>query len=302
VTASVTKALAVLDTLAGAPEGLALSEVARRQALPAPSIFRILVTLAERGYVHKDGSTGRYHLTLKMWEMSSAAVRRLDICAAARPLMAALADEIDELVVIGIPHGPDRVIVAGHSMSRRREDLNTQTGEPWPLYCSSAGKALLAFAPTGVLRQQLQQPFARYTPTTICDPARLVDELRQVQRLGYAENRGEFRDSVYGAAVALQRRPGEIVACLGAAMPPSRFTPERIRLHIAPALQRASEAILDSVTRVASARTEAVGGRAPGTLATGRPSNRAGSVSPGETHGEIRRSVFSPREKNREIG
>ena len=60
VTASVTKALAVLDTLAGAPEGLALSEVARRQALPAPSIFRILVTLAERGYVHKE--IGRAHV------------------------------------------------------------------------------------------------------------------------------------------------------------------------------------------------------------------------------------------------
>jgi IclR family transcriptional regulator, KDG regulon repressor len=265
VTASVTKALAVLDTVAGAPEGLALSEVARRQALPAPSVFRILVTLAERGYVHKDASTGRYHLTLKMWEISSAAVRRLDICAAARPLMAALADEINESVVLGIPHGPDRVIVVEQSTSRRREGLNTPTGEPWPLYCSSAGKALLVFAPAGVVREQLQQPFPRYTPTTICDPARLVDELRQVQRLGYAENRGEFRASVYGAAVALRMRPGEVVACLGAAMPPSRFTPERIRLHIAPALQRTAEAILDGVKHRASARGNAVG--APGARA-----------------------------------
>ncbi len=70
VTASVIKALDVLDTLADAPGGFTLSELARRQGVPVATLFRILATLGERGYVEKDGETGRYRLTLRMWEVS----------------------------------------------------------------------------------------------------------------------------------------------------------------------------------------------------------------------------------------
>jgi hypothetical protein len=68
-TTSIEKALEICETLASAPTGMSLTELARLLKQPRPSIHRLLGLLKRRGYVRQDDETQRYSLTLKMLDL-----------------------------------------------------------------------------------------------------------------------------------------------------------------------------------------------------------------------------------------
>lgn len=60
----IVKTLAVLECLAASEQGQALKEIAAEVGLVKSSVFRILFTLREQGYVEQSDA-GSYRLTLK---------------------------------------------------------------------------------------------------------------------------------------------------------------------------------------------------------------------------------------------
>ncbi|WP_421724971.1 helix-turn-helix domain-containing protein [Bauldia sp.] len=67
---AVEKALDVLEVLADAPDGLTMNEIVERLGRTMGEIYRVVVYLAERGYLSQDPGTSRYALTLKLFELS----------------------------------------------------------------------------------------------------------------------------------------------------------------------------------------------------------------------------------------
>jgi DNA-binding IclR family transcriptional regulator len=63
---AVDRCLTVIETLAAAPSGLALGDLAERLSLPKSAAFRVLHALADRGYVDQDAGTQQYRLSLKV--------------------------------------------------------------------------------------------------------------------------------------------------------------------------------------------------------------------------------------------
>jgi DNA-binding IclR family transcriptional regulator len=59
---SVSRAFAVLETLATAPGGLRLQELSRRVGLHKATAFRLVRTLVQLGYVKQDGERETYAL------------------------------------------------------------------------------------------------------------------------------------------------------------------------------------------------------------------------------------------------
>jgi DNA-binding IclR family transcriptional regulator len=54
--------------LAGAPDGLAPSEIALRLGRSLSEIFRILVVMERRGWLHKNPSTDKYSVSYRVLE------------------------------------------------------------------------------------------------------------------------------------------------------------------------------------------------------------------------------------------
>src|SRR5437879_12147939 len=73
---SVARALDVLETFRDSEE-LSLSEISRRVGLNKSRSFRLLHTLAERGYVEKIADGGRYRLGVKLFERAAHRGREL---------------------------------------------------------------------------------------------------------------------------------------------------------------------------------------------------------------------------------
>jgi DNA-binding IclR family transcriptional regulator len=248
MTATLAKGLDVLEALSDVEE-IGLSDLARRQGVSGPTLFRILATLGARGYVRKSAA-GRYSLTLKAWEIGAKAVRRLALRDIARPFLEALARETQETANLSVLQG-DGIVILDKIDSPHPVRVETFIGLRAPIHCSATGKAIAAFERPEALEALLPERLQRHTEATITDRAELAKELAQVRRLGWARNREEWRPGVSAAGVPVRDAAGAVAASLSVTVPTPRFTGEAVRDRLVPALKKAALGLERQLARAA---------------------------------------------------
>lgn len=240
------KALETLETLAQVntegESGIGLTDLAKRVHLAVPTLFRILTTLQSRGYVQKNEQTSRYQLTLKTWEVGSAAVRRLTIREVARPWMEQLVKETNETAHLAVLQGQD-IMVLDRLDSPHPVKVETYMGQRAPAHCSATGKILLAFASDETQQEFLSHKLKSFTPNTLSDHHLLEQEFARVRQQGYAVIDEEWQEGVSSVAVPVWSHTSQVIASLSIAAPSERFTEERLRQHFIPALTKAGHGV-----------------------------------------------------------
>lgn len=248
MTATLAKGLDILEALSEVEE-IGLSDLARKQGVSGPTLFRILATLGERGYVRKSPA-GRYSITLKAWEIGAKAVRRLALRDIARPFMERLAADTQETVNLSVMQGGGIVIVDKID-SPHPVRAETFVGLRAPIHCSATGKAIVAYERPESLDALLPERLQRHTGATITDRGEFAKELAQVRRLGWAKNREEWRPGVCAAGVPVRDATGAVVASLSVTVPTSRFNNDIVRDRMVPALKKAAAGLEQQIARTA---------------------------------------------------
>ena len=169
---------------------LTLAELAGRLPVHRTSTLRLVHTLERHGYLARDGA-GRYRLGPALYELGGLALARLDVRAAARPVLEALAAETGETVQLVVRDGADILVVDGIE-SAHRVKVGAGRGERRPLHATASGKCFLAALPEPDAARLLSDlPLTALTPQTLVSAAALRAELRTVRARGYAVNLGE---------------------------------------------------------------------------------------------------------------
>lgn len=140
VVEAVLKALDVLEAFADS-EGLALVDVSQRVRLNKSRTFRLLYTLAERGYVERSADGLRYKLGVKLLER--AALVRRDIRDVARPFMLELQKRFNEMVNLGVLDN-GHVLYVDIVESSRPFRMSATVGCRMTTHRTALGKAMLA--------------------------------------------------------------------------------------------------------------------------------------------------------------
>ena len=70
---SIDRVFDIVEALSSSPHGMSLTDLAAAVSLHVSTVHRLLASLSSRGYVQKDIETGKYRLTLKMFEVGSRA-------------------------------------------------------------------------------------------------------------------------------------------------------------------------------------------------------------------------------------
>ena len=96
------RGLAMLELLSQRPDGLKLYEIADALGLARSTAFNLARTLVELDYAWFDAQTNRYTLGLKMFEVGSASLHRLDIVAVIRNCMTEIYRQINETMHLGV--------------------------------------------------------------------------------------------------------------------------------------------------------------------------------------------------------
>lgn len=185
-TASVTKALMLLDVFRNDGPVLGVTEISRRAGLAKSTAFRLLVLLDEAGLVERVGRG--YQLSWRLFELGASVHRRWanGLRDVAAPWLTDTHVRSGGLVVhLGVLDGPDVLIVERVS-GPRSPRVPTEVGARLPANCTALGKALLAASRPAEVRAVLEEGLVRRTPYSTVAHGRMLAELRRVAETGVA--------------------------------------------------------------------------------------------------------------------
>lgn len=217
-----------------------IDELAVRVGLTRSNTHRTLQTLMHAGYVSKDDDGGTYRGAIRLFELAARQLGQLDLRRLAAPFLRALADQTGETVHLSVLDGFD-VVYIDKIDSPQPIRAYSMVGGRAPAYAVATGKALLAYQPEGYTARFVDK-LLQHTSHTVNTLAELDSELQGVVRIGWAINRGEWRDGVGGLATTLFNSLEQPVAAVGISGPLDRLSEARMR-ELAPAVQACAQAI-----------------------------------------------------------
>lgn len=228
------RCLDVLELLADAPEGMALSVVATRLALPKSAAYRFLTLLERRGYVRQDEVTQHYRLTLKLPALGFRFLGGTRLTEACQPVLDALATRTGELARIAVVEGDAMTWVAKAQGALSGLRYDPDTGHEVALHATATGKAWLASLPEAralaiVAAAGLRAP-ERYGPRVVRTLAQLKRDLRETRRRGWGEAVEEGAPGVAAVAAAIRasaRPDAPVVGTVSVAGPLARLDTRR---------------------------------------------------------------------------
>ncbi len=214
--------LEVLEVLVG--RELTLRELAESVELPRQTVYRIVYTLMETGWVDRDIATDAYRLSPNLWSLGTRSFGHDELRKAFAPDVRSLSEEWGETVHLAV-YDRGHVVYIGKEEGTHPIRSYTELGGRSPAYCVATGKVLLAAQ--GVLEwdRVVKSGLEKYTEATITSRANLISELEKVRAEGFAVNQGEWREGVGGIAVPILSPAGETIAGMGFSGPSDRILP-----------------------------------------------------------------------------
>ncbi|NBV24749.1 MAG: IclR family transcriptional regulator [Proteobacteria bacterium] len=221
------RGLAVLELVAGQPEGLTLTEINDTLKLSSASGFRIATALEELGYVQRDPASKRFRLTHKLLLLGQPRTAGRSLAEAAlEPMRRVLhaTGETTQLCCLA----EDACVIIEQLPSLHPFKYFVDLGSRAPLHCAAPGKAILAFLPPTELARALGQlRLDKHTDHTLTSRKALEAELEQARATGYAVDFGEHFEAIHCVAAPILDRHHHAVAAITIAGPKERIPKER---------------------------------------------------------------------------
>lgn len=222
---TVKKSIQVLNLIA-TEENLGAAEVSRRLDLPKSSVHNILTTLESEQLIERNRDTGKFHLGVKLISLGHLAQQSLDVGRIARPVMARLNQQTDETVHLTVLD-EKCVLYVDCVESTKRLRTYSVIGVRADLYCTSVGKAILAFQSSGFVQEYLETvPRQKHTQNTLTNAQTILQELEHIREVGYAFDDMEHEDHLRCVGAPVRNAKGEVFSSISISGPAQRITPE----------------------------------------------------------------------------
>jgi IclR family pca regulon transcriptional regulator len=244
---SLERGLSILSSFSPARQLIGISELSRELGLTRSTTHRYVATLARLGYLRQDPPTRKYSLGARVLDLGFTAMNSMELRQVATPHLKRLCDETGHTVNMAILDGVDIVYVDRQRASRRNQDaidLDLHVGSRLPAYCTSMGKVLLAYLPTGERDEVLSRiAFDRRGPNTLTSRTALLAELERVRAAGIAVNNEELAYGLRSVAVPVMAASGEAVAAVNLAAHRTMASLDDLVARIGPLMQRTAAEI-----------------------------------------------------------
>ena len=188
---SVDRALEILSLFSTTSPRLGITEISKAMGLPKPTVHGLVRTLTSHGFLAQDQDSKKYSLGLKIHEMGTILAGSLRInqvgggpaqmLTRSTGLATRLAIWDQNSALVTLLLFPESVNVLYHQIGPRIQ-----------AYCSSLGKAILAYLPFQEVEQYLVvQPLTPLTKATITTREDFLEDLAATRARGYSLDREE---------------------------------------------------------------------------------------------------------------
>ena len=228
---SLQKALEILNCFTR-KSSWGVTEISELLDLNKSNVHNILTTFKAMNYLDQDPESGKYKLGLSVYSLCYSLGESLSIGSIAAPYLQELADFAKERVYLAIPH-EDEIIYVNSAYPKADIGLmRAIIGEHAKMHCTGLGKAMLAFLPAEQQQTYLSKPLQPYTEYTITDKDRLLAELEEIRRQGYAVDNMEHEFGIKCVAMPILGRNRQVAAAVSISGPSLRFDEEKIEVLV----------------------------------------------------------------------
>jgi DNA-binding IclR family transcriptional regulator len=223
---SLAKGIKILELLSD-NDTLSVTEIAKLMKINRASSHRFLSTLKELGYVDQDENS-KYHLEFKLLSLGIKLLDRFEIRKIAQPFLQELSSKFNETINLGFFNGKAMMTIDKIDSTQILR-MDAAVGGTEPAYCTSFGKAILAYLPEPDLEKYLENmEFEAYTPNTITSKKMLREELLQIREKGYSIDNEEFTIGLRCIGAPIFNYDGQAQFALSISGPAIRFDNKRI--------------------------------------------------------------------------
>lgn len=223
---SIQRAFAIIDSFQ-VGQSQSVSEVSRAVGIPKSTAFEILNTMVEAGVLARDNDTSLYQLGNRLIDFGNRARINYPLNRAAASFLKALRDEFDETVYLTVRDDDQAYYVDCYESTRRIRSFSS-IGDKAPLYCTSVGKAILAFLPREEIEKYIDKVDLKpFTSNTILDKARLREELAKTASRGYSVDDMEHEEGLRCIGAPLRSSEGRVIGAISLSGYAQRISKER---------------------------------------------------------------------------
>lgn len=222
---SLTRVLGLFDFLSQAREGMTLAELSAALESPKSSLLNLLRPLVAEGFLVHSGVT--YRLGPSIFRLAAGVMSAWNFPKLIRPFMEELAQRTGETVMLGVLV-PDAEVITYVEIIESPHPIryHVHVGTSRPLYASSAGRLLLAYADKNWARQYLATVVFKAKTEVEFSRASLVKEVAKIRAEGLSWSFDHFMKGLSSVAAPVFNADGKCIASLNVAGPSDRFRSE----------------------------------------------------------------------------
>jgi IclR family transcriptional regulator, acetate operon repressor len=239
---TVERALTFLEAVAQARRPPRLKEVAQSLGINVTTSYHLLNTLQVAGYLTRD-SDGALRVGGRAAILYQGLVRNFALGRELMPVIAELSGSTGETAYVAALYH-DKVIIQGLVEGDQAVRVTgLYVGFSGSEHIRASGKAVLAH----LADQQRNAALGQCLPDASADELNsVIQELRKVRELGWAQDDGVFQEGVCCIAAPFFHPGGSVAGSVAASVPAARFL-------------AAEERIIDAVLRSAQRASQIVG-------------------------------------------
>lgn len=223
------RGLRILTAFTRSEPVLSAPELARRLSIPRSTVFRLLSTLEQLGFVERDASGRDYCLGTAVLRLGFECLASKELTELGRPILDRLRDSTSCSCNLVVRDGRSVVYVA-RAVVQTPYANTVHLGTRLPAHATLFGRVLLRDLPFEQLQQlypeeQLQSATPK-TPATVAELYRLIQSDRAND---YVFDQGYFESNISTLAVPVFGQAGKVVAALGITVSGAKHEPEIIQ-------------------------------------------------------------------------
>jgi DNA-binding IclR family transcriptional regulator len=211
------------------------AELAKRSALPKPTVSRLTHTLTTLGYLNYSESLGKYQLGAGVLALGYRMLSTMDLRKLARPLMEELAEYAQASVSLGARDRLSMVYVET-CRSSANVTLRLDVGARIPMATTAMGKALLCVLPQAERNYLLDRVRQRDEANWPQIKAGVEQGFKDYQDRGFCMSAGEWQGDVHAVGVPVRGLDGEQVMAFNCGGPAFLLSHARLEEDLGPKL------------------------------------------------------------------
>jgi DNA-binding IclR family transcriptional regulator len=216
---SFAKGIALIEYLFSVDQDASISEISREMGINKTTIYRMLRTLEDTGYVEQEPKTGRYRPTMKILMLGNKLLNRIEIRNIAKEELRNLAMRSEQAVHLAIRDG-NEIVIVDKLESTSFIGIRFHIGRRSPLYCTGLGKIFLAAMTEKEFEKYLDlTALKQHTPSTLASRTLLKEEIDKVRQQGYATDYQEHNKGISCVATSLKDFMGNVIAAISVTGP-----------------------------------------------------------------------------------